>query len=334
MSETDAAEAEEKAESEAAEAQAEKLKPLSIDQLAAAFDEKEGAPAAEDDPGDDDADAQAQKFPAPQSWAREDHKAWNDLPSAAQKVLAKREADRDRAVADAATKAGRAAAEAQHLAEAFKQLTAQAKEEATILAETWRANWGNVDWPRLAREDPNLYVEQKALADDEREYVLEAFRRQQAAQDRQHAAQETAARSSELVRQQYVNDQVELLQELSPELCDPDKGSERCAKTTEFLLGFGFTREMLNDISAAELSIAYDAMRWRDAQKAAKSQAAQPRKNPIATAKPAPPGAGAAVTPTNRDVQAASQRLTRTGKVDDLVALFDAEDAAKARKAG
>ena len=103
-------------------------------------------------------------------------------------------------------------------------------------------------------------------------------------------------------------------------------------KTFEHLKERGFPQELFANISALELSVAYDAMRWRESQKAAKAAAAMPRKNIAApSAKPVKPSAGEAPSP-QRTLQGLSQKLTNSGRMDDFVALMDAEEAQRAKK--
>lgn len=298
------------------EAEAEAVEEDETEIEAEAEEEEEPEPEPEPEP----------KLPAPQSWAKEDRAAWDALPAAAQAVIAKREADRDRAVSEAATKAGRAAAEVQALAQNYEQVKNNVYGELEREAETWSKRWGNVDWQRLADDRPKDYISYKAQADAEREQVF-------ATKARLDKVAADAKKASDLARTAFLAEQSDLLMTLSPELTDPEKGPARRAKVAEFLLKQGFSEDVLAEISAPELAISYDAMRWRDAQEAAKKQASLPRKNPTSTAKPTPTGGGQAVASPQRTLQAASQKLTKTGRLDDFVNLLNAEEEHRSRKA-
>lgn len=266
------------------------------------------------------------KLPPPKSWAAEDHAAWEELTPGAQAVVAKREADRDRAVKEAAEKAGRATAEVKTLAEGYEQARASIADEVTRAATAWQEKWGKVDWLQVARDySPQDYNYYKAQADAEREQIVTYA-------EHLKGVQAKAAKASELARAAFIADEATKLAELSPELTDPEKGPARRKEVAEYLLAQGFTADVLNDISAAELTIARKAQLWDNAQKAAKSQAALPRKNPISTAKPAPTGAGGGASP-QRNLQAASQRLTKTGSIDAFVDVLNIEEEQRTRKA-
>lgn len=269
---------------------------------------------------------EAERLPPPQSWAADDHDAWNTLTPAAQAVVLKREADRDRAVADAAAKAGRAAAEVKTLAQDYEKVASQVTDEVTRATEDWKARWGNVDWVRHARDNPDAYIADKAQADAEREQII-------AYAQHLEDVKAKAAKASELARTAFLAEELTKLAELSPELADPKEGSARRKEVGEYLAAQGIPMDALADISAVELSLARKAMLWDNAQKAAKAQAAIPRKNPTSTVKPVPSGGGQGVASPKREVAAANARLSKDKSVNALVALFDAEDAAKTRKA-
>lgn len=266
------------------------------------------------------------QLPPPKSWSAEDQAAWAKVPPEVQEVIAKREADRDRAVQEATTKAGRAAAEVKTLAEGYTQVAAQVTDDVTRAARDWQARWGNVDWVAYANQDPQAYIAHKAQADAERQQIVEYAQYLE-------KVKADADKAAKLARDAFLTEEWTKLAELSPELADPKEGKARRAEVIEYLGVQGFAQEMLADISAAEMTIARKAMLWDNAQKAAKKQAELPRKNPTSTAKALPSGGtGDGVPSTARIVAAANARLAKTGSIDALVAAFDAEDAHKARK--
>lgn len=252
----------------------------------------------------------------PQSWSKEDQAIWDQLPPAAQIAVSRREADRDKAVAMSRQEV----AEQNKVLQAF---SARLDEIEPLATSAFERRWGNVDWNAIAEADNengtqnyNLY---KARYEKERDDVERIQREQQAA--------------SHVARQRFLQAEAAKLAEIAPQLTDPEKGEERRTKVTHYLLNLGIPAESLRDISAVELSTAHKAMLWDEAQSAAKKAAQQPRKNPVSQAKAAPVGGGQGVTSLERSVRTASERLDKSGKLDDLVALFDAQDAAKSRKA-
>lgn len=322
--------------------------PLSVDQLTALFDQEDKADAdgelpkddaatespgdetsedeisdedgLEDDPDDEAEEAAAEPIPAPpQSWSKEDRDGWDALTPKARETVLRREADRDRAVAQAVQRASETLRYVQGLAE---KTTALAHLANDVVTQKWGADHGRINWTELARSQPaQEYLALKAEYDGDVAELNDARR----IADEQNA----------VARNAFLVEQSKKLAEIEPELMDPEKGAERRSKVYAWLEGEGFPREVLTELSAIELRAAYKAMRFDEMQSKAKAQAALPRKNPTTTAKPLPKsGGGIAAASSQRPIHAASQRLTRSGKIDDLVALFDAEDAAKARKAG
>lgn len=328
--------------------------PLTIDALAAEFDAEAAAVGAteEEDPSEnvageqeeieaeadgeedelltdgdqEDGEDEREHLPPPKSWAAEDHAAWSELTPKAQEVVLKREADRDRAVADAATKAGKAVAEVKQLAQNYETVAQAAADEVTRASQDWHARWGNVDWVTYARQNPQACLEDKTLADAERQQIIDYV-------NHQTKVKADADKAAQLARNAYLSEEWTKLAELSPELTEAEKGQERRKEVIEYLGAQGFTQDVLSDISAVEMTLARKAMLWDNAQKAAKTQAAIPRKNPTNGAKALPSSGGSGVPPSSaRIVSAANARLSKNGGINDLVALFDAEDAAKARK--
>lgn len=295
--------------------------------------EEEPADAAEDEEDlhpeepEGDEEEEGARLPPPASWAKEDHTAWGELTPAAQAVVARREADRDKAMAQAASKAGQAAAEVKTLSEGYEQVKGFMTNEVDRAKKAWVERWGNVDWVRAARElDPKEYNAYRVQADEEREQIA-------AYEAHLERVAEKAAKASKSAREAFLAEQSTKLAELSPELADPEKGKERRVKTAEYLVKQGFPAEVLADISAAELTIADKARMWDEAQEAAKKQASLPRKNPVSTAKPVPSGSSASAPTPQRNAQLANARLAKLGTIDAFVAALDADEAVRTRKA-
>lgn len=325
--------------------------PMTLDQFTAALDAEQAAasaPAEEEDdapaPGAEPVEAEAEAPEAeveepdaeeepeaeaapipdpPQSWSKEDREAWAELTPKAREVVLKREADRDKAIAGFAQKTSEAVKVIQTLAQQTQDIAHLA---TTEFERKWgKGEEGEVDWPelaRLARQYPDQYDFNSTRA---------AFEAERADLRR---ANEAAAKQSELAHRTFLAEEGQKLTTLEPELVDAKDGQARRQKTFEHLKERGFPQELFANISALELSVAYDAMRWRESQKAAKAATLVPRKNPAAPAAKAvkPAGSGEAASP-QRTLQGLSQRLTNSGKLDDFVALMDAEEAARARKA-
>src|SRR5262249_51783919 len=118
----------------------------------------------------------------------------------------------------------------------------------------------------------------------------------------------------------------ENLRDEAPDLVDPKEGRARMSALSSFLVGQGFPAERLALMSAKEAAIAYDAMRWRQAEARARTQS---------QSKPAPANARPVVRPTAAQNQRTSttraddamRRLAKTGRIDDAVAFLNARNS-------
>lgn len=245
---------------------------------------------------------------APKSWSAEDREAWSSLTPEAQKIIAAREADRDRTVSQALSEKDRAskqaAADAAAAAAEFRQKAESVVPEALRKVQELEA----IDLVDLNRRDPALaqqvlFEREKARADYDK---LQA--EIQTAQQVEYKAH--LAKLAEEVPQRV------------PDLADPEKGKQRANDVQQYLVERGIPQESLQWITAAELEIAYDAMRWRQSQDKARQMAATRPSTP--PTRPVRPASAAPTTSQQSAVEAARNRLGKTGDVDDAVALLRA----------
>lgn len=264
----------------------------------------EEATAAEDDEGDD-TEAEDPPIQPPHSWDKEAKERFQKLDRETQEYLVNRENDRDRAVSQKLNEAAetrKAAEEASsklaQYAQAFDQVLTQAQQR-------FADKWANTDWRRLADENPADYVR-----------AQEAFKADQQALAQTQQAQQAAEMQA---HQRFLQQEGERLKEVAPDLVDPEKGGERKRELVKFLTEKGVDAEALRWARASELALAYDAMRWRQAQ----AEAAKP-KQPVekkAAPKSVRPGAEAKTKPRKAQVrESAMKRLGQTGSVDDAAA--------------
>lgn len=286
-------------------------------------DVEEEAPEIEADAEEEEPEAPQEPIPdPPQSWSKEDREAWAELTPKARDVVLRREKDRDTAVA-------KAMQQASEVTKGLQALSDQTQQIAHLATSEFERKWGkgeegNIDWVKLAqltRDDPYNYDYASTRAEFERE-------RQELKQ-----AQRAAAQQAELADRTYLAEQAKELERIAPELVDPKEGQARRQKVSSYLVDAGFAPEVLRNISAVELKIAWKALRFDEMEAKAKQAATAPRRNPIATpAKPVRPAGSGDASP-QRNLQGLSQRLTNSGKLDDFVALMDAEQAQAADKA-
>lgn len=284
---------------------------------------EEEAPEIEADADEDEPEAPQEPIPdPPQSWSKEDHEAWAELTPKAREVVLRREKDRDAAVS-------KAMQQATEVSKGLQALASQTQNIAHLATSEFERKWGKgeegeIDWvklARLSREDPQNYD----YASTRAEFESERLELKQ--------AQAAAAKQAELADRTYLAEQMKELERIAPELLDPKEGKARREKVTSYLIDAGFAPEVLRNISAVELKIAWKAARFDEMEAKAKQAATAPRRNPVATpAKPVRPAGSGDASP-QRTLQGLSQRLTNSGKLDDFVALMDAEQAQAAAKA-
>jgi hypothetical protein len=279
------------------------------------IEETEAEPTAEDasEPeeataGEEEAEQAEPEAPAiepPQFWDAEGREGWSSIPREHQEFIlaqvGKQAASASKAIEQAAE--ARKAAEGQaskvtQLADALNGFLPQAM-------ETFKGRWEGVDWVQAARQlDPQEFNALQA-----------EFQAQQRQLEQLTAANRDAER---LAHETHVRTVNEALPRVAPDLTDPVKGQERLGKVFSFLTTQGYAPEQLKHVSAPDLAIAYDAMRWREAQAAPPKPKPQP-KPAMPTVKPT---ATQASNPQQRGVQTAKNRYAQTRSVDDAVALL------------
>jgi len=300
--------------------------PSTLDALEAAIEPEAEADTAEleaDDADEDDAEPVPQ-IDAPRSWSKEDAATWSQLPPEVQQVVAKREADRDRAVMLKAQETAQLASQLQQLAQGYEAAAPLAVDRATAAEQALIQRWGNVDWVAVAREySAEEYNQFRAEFDAEREDVgylkAEATR---LFQESQHA--------SELAYQRFIAEEAQKLPDMAPELIDPAKGAERRQSVAKHLFDNGYDPETVKHMSAFELTTTWKAMQWDEAQKKARAQTTLPRKTPPMQAPKgiSPNGATPSASP-KRALQGLETRLSKERSVDAAVELLMARSSGR-----
>ena len=171
--------------------------------------------------------------------------------------------------------------------------------------ETFKGRWEGVDWVSVAQQlDPQQYQAVRAQYEAEAQEL-----------ERVRAATQQA---DALAYEEHVKKVNTDLPTAAPDLVDPKEGNARLQKVFSFLQGQGYQPDRLKHVTAQDLSLAYDAMRWREAQAGAKT-----------ALKPTPKPAAPAVRPTavqggnsQQRATAAKNRFAQTRSVDDAVALL------------
>lgn len=312
VAEQTAAAAPEEEEEEDLEASTEEPEDDSAEEVAADAEEEDAEPEVE---------ASQEEVPPPQSWSKEDREAWSTLTPEVQKVVLKREADRDKAIAQTRQQAAELAKQVQTFAQ-------RAEEYAHLGADAFEARWrekaeGPINW---------AIALQTARTQEEFQEILKEKAVYEAEKAQLEGAQKRAQEQSQLARSAFLAQEWKALEEIAPELADPKEGKARREKIVSYLSEQGIPAEVLPDIGAIELKLAWKAMRFDEMDTKAKAAAKLPRRNPTATPPKAIKASGTGDASPNRNLQALSQKLTKSGKLDDFVALTLAEEEQKARK--
>lgn len=256
----------------------------------------------------EDAETQEPEAPvvdAPHWWTAEQKALWKDVPAHIQAVVAEQETNRERATSkakqEAAEARNRLEAEAKGMGDVKSRLEAIIPQAEAAFASKWPEV---IDWVATAQEHG---VEQTQL------WKLQYEQEQQTLQRMKAAREEAEAREF----QNFVQAEFAKLPEIEPELVDP----ARRKSVVEFLSERGVPPEQIRNAGALELSLAYDAMRYRASQAKVKAALASPKPTPApATRAVAPAAAVQPVSQQKRAVEQATGRFNAKPTVDNAVA--------------
>lgn len=290
----------EQAEPEAAEA------PLEAEVVDTPDDEPEAADEAEIEPED-----VAESIDAPHYWPADKKAEFARLPADLQALVAEQEAGRVAAVnkdQQAAVLARKAAeAEAQRLqpfVDKLAQVADMAEAQHNRVIPELGMTWEQVDWAQWFQAD-------RATA--------AAFHAQYEAEQRELQRVQSAKQDAESeARQQFLRAEMSRLPELVPDLAGED-GPKRKAELGSYLTSVGYSQDELARFGAKDLAVAYDAMRFRQAQANAQVLKATPQK-PVVASRPIRPAAASTNSASTR-LQELEARANRTGSIDDVMAL-------------
>lgn len=248
---------------------------------------------------------------APTYWPADKKAEFARLPPDLQALVAEQEQGRVAAVNKAQQEATEArkslSAEAErlaHVANQVRSVVEVAEQQHRRVVPELGMPWEEVDWGAWFQQDRLTATQFRA------QYDLE-----QSELQRMNSAKQQA---EALEYDQFLQAEMARIPELVPALIDKVEGPKRFQALQSHLVERGISQDRLKFITAVELSIAYDAMQWRQAQAKAQALQSAPR-----TAAPAPrpvrPSGGA--PPQDNTLQALEARVARTGSLDDVLAL-------------
>lgn len=257
--------------------------------------------------GEEEPEEPVEVIPRPQSWAAEHQAAWDAVPDETKAVIMAQETRRDRDT----QKAVQTASEARRLAEQevanVTQLKAVLDQTVPAMLAATQSKWSG--WTpqaqvEMARNDPARYTALDAEYKADQQLMAQAQAANQQAQSVAFSA--------------FVREQEARLPELAPELADPKTGPTERQALAAYLGSKGVPESQIRELDAVAISIAYDAMRYR-----------QSRGHLAQTSRPTPakpalkPAAATAVRTPQREVEAAKNRFNQTRSVDDAVAFLN-----------
>ena len=226
-----------------------------LDELEAG-EESEDAP--ESGPEDED-EAEEDIPPPPNSWSKEDAEAWKALTPEARAIVQRREAERDRFVAEAGRKSAetRKAVEreaieavAQHAEKYAQQLDAAL---ATIMPQ-------RPDERLLASNDPNMvseYLRQKAVFDN-------ALAQYHAVQREAETARTQAENARKQAQQAALQADAQRLSEQLPEWSDPSAREKLVTELKSIGVELGYPQELIEQAGADDILALNKAREWRE----------------------------------------------------------------------
>jgi len=304
--ETDAASTEgQNTEAEPAAEDASEPETVTADDDAETEDEQEEAEEAELPPID-----------PPRFWDAEAKKRFGELPRDLQELVLAKETERDKATSKALEEAAVKRKAADGEASKIAQLNGVLDKLIPQATETFKGRWENVDWDKVVDQ---YGADQALKLRNQMETERSQIQQLQAVKEQADAA--TTSR--------FVAERFEQLRTVCPDLVDGKAGEDRQLKLVQFLTENTKipAENIIRRASAEELSIAYDAMLYRQAKAEAKAKTVAPKTTqpkPAATPKPT-------VKSTAAPARAASPQLARIQalqkkprlSVDEAVELMD-----------
>ena len=268
-------------------------------------DAVEGEPA--DEP-EGEADVEAETDPqapvsddAPEFWSAEDKAAWQQVPEALRPMLRKYEQQRIAFVNEKTREAAQVREEAMRVADGAVGVVEQAatwwQQNGPAFQQAFADRWSQVDWNRLAADNPAEWARLKQQRDHEATLLIEANRRGQA---------EIAIANERAERALFEARQVEhtKLAKKLPEYFGPDVAARTYDDLGNFLFAKGIPADRINAIHEAPIiELALAAMRFEQAQK----QASTVRSHATAKTTPTRVAPGPAFRAGNRQSEAARQ---------------------------
>ena len=279
-------------------------------ETSAGAEDAAGEAAADAQTGPEQAEAPVE---APSGWDEQAKTRFAELPADIQALIVSRESEHKKAVSSARADVEQAKANIdQRVSAEIGTLKALLDRLVPDAAKTFRSRWADIDWTTLPEKvGTDEAFKLKAQFEKERDQMRELEAAQKTADDKAYT--------------DFVRSESGKLKQVAPDLVDAEKGQGRREALGKFLVSNGYSADQIRFMTAHDASIAYDAMRWRDAEAKARSLAkAKPAAKPSA---PKPSALPAVTRPSPaKKTDDAFRRLSKTGRIDDAVAYLNARN--------
>lgn len=277
------------------------------------------SPPSDEDPESEGEAAERPRHDPPPGWNAEDRKAWSSLPPQVQETIRRRDSEMSsRLTRGTQEQAERERAWTTQLEVANSDRTQYVQNLGVfeqILAPEAQA-LRNLDWGRLANENPAEYVRLSAQRDAVRDrlgWIQSEVSRIQQAQQAEQAQRQTEARKFGHQR----------LVEAMPEFADPQQAQKLGSELGSYLRKYGFSdHEISSVVDARAIQLAMVAMRAEQRQSA--TQRADTKRAPIPAPQVQRPGSsrrGESDSSRSRMTQLAT-RFDKSRSVKDAAAIL------------
>ncbi len=250
----------------------------------------------------------------PEFWSADDKAAWQDVPVGLRPLIAKYEQQRIAFVNEKTREAAQVREEAMRVAQGAVGVVEQAatwwQQNGPAFQQAFADRWSQVDWNKLAADNPAEWTRLKQQRDHEATLLVEANRRGQA---------EIAIANQRAEHALFEARQVEhaKLARKLPEYFGPDVSAKTYGELGNFLFAKGIPADRINAIHEAPIiELALAAMRFEQAQKQASTVTKPGAANTTAKTTPTRVAPGPANRAGNRQSEAARQvgeRFRRSG---------------------
>jgi hypothetical protein len=278
----------------------------------------ESPPSDDDEAGESEA-AERPRHDPPAGWNAEDRKAWSSLPPAVQETIRRRDSE----MAARLTRGTQEMAERERTWSAQLEAVHADRDQYVKNLEVFRQvlmpeaqAFDNVDWGRLATENPAEYVKLQHARDAMRErfgFIQSEVQRIQQTQQAEQAQRHAEARRFGHAR----------LVEAMPEFADPQQAEKLGSELGAYLRKFGFSdHEISSVVDARAIQLAMVAMRAEQRQSA--TQRADTKRAPTPAPQVQRPGSsrrGEGDSARHRMTQLAS-RFDTSRSVKDAAAIL------------